>query len=723
MKNLIIILFFITPAVLFGQDNVKEYFLSINDTTLNFTGKNRPALAVNGSIPAPTLYFTEGDKAVIHVKNEMTDKETSIHWHGLLLPNIQDGVPYLTTPPIKAGESRTFEFPIIHSGTYWYHSHTNLQEQSGVYGSIVIQPKIPKYKVDKELVVVLSDWTDEKPEAIVKALRRGLEYYAIQKKQPPSWNKIIANGGFKNRIKGSWNRMPLMDISDLYYNAFLINGKPTQQLPEFKAGEKVRLRIINAGAGTYFNVQYAGGKMKVIAADGVNVEPVEVDRTLISIAETYDVIITIPDDGMAYEFRATSQDGTGYASMILGKGMAMKAPTIPRPNIYNMSMMDMMMSGPNGTESGAKMDIDMDMKKTDKKDNSMDMDMDMKKTDKKNNSMDMGKGKIVSLKYDMLKSLEPTTLPAENKWHEEVLELNGNMWRYIWSINGKTLSEADKIKIKRGDNVRFKLVNKTMMNHPMHLHGHFFRVINGQGEYSPMKHTVNVPPMGTVTIEFLANEEKDWFFHCHILYHVKTGMARVVSYEGSAVAPELQKARETGKQKSDKDYLFWGTATAMSNFSELSLTLSNPRNQFNLDADGDWKGNFEADIDYERYFGLNGYFRAFAGATMEGLQMPIIVDGLPTDKMEEVFDVRPVVGVRYLLPFFINSELRIDSKAKVRLQLDGETLLLPRLAFEWLYNTDNEWRVGLNGIITKSLSITGSYDNRYGFGGGLSLRF
>lgn len=721
MKSLINILFFITPAVLFGQENVKEYFLSINDTTLNFTGKDRPAIAVNGSIPAPTLYFTEGDKAVIHVKNEMKDKETSIHWHGLLLPNIQDGVPYLTTPPIKAGESRTFEFPIIHAGTYWYHSHTNLQEQSGVYGAIVIQPKTPPiYEVDKELVVMLSDWTNENPDAIVKALRRGLEYYAIQKKQPPSWNKIIANKGVKKRIKGSFKRMPLMDISDLYYNAFLINGKPKQQLLNFKSGEKVRLRIINGGAGTYFNLQYAGGKMTVVAADGIDVKPIEVDRLLLSIAETYDVIITIPNDSMAYELRATSQDGSGFSSMMLGQGMEVNAPTIPRPNIYNMSMMDMMMSGPNGVKSGVTMKMDNTkhdkMKMDDTKHDKMKMD------NTKHDKMKMD-NTITTLKYDMLSSIQPTTLPKENKWREVRMELNGNMWRYIWSINGKTLSEADKIKIKKGENVRFELVNKTMMNHPMHLHGHFFRVLNGQGDYSPLKHTVNVPPMGTVIIEFEANEEKDWFFHCHILYHAKTGMARVISYEGDTVATELAKARKEGKEKSDKNFLFWGTATAMSNFSELSLTLSNTRNQFNLDADGDWNGNFETDVDYERYFGANGYFRAFAGATVEGQQVPVVVDGMPTGSMIENVEVRPVVGVRYLLPFFINSELRIDNQAKVRLQLDGETLLLPRLSFEWLYNTNNEWRLGLNGIVSKNFSITANYDNRYGWGGGLSVRF
>ncbi|MCB9352359.1 MAG: multicopper oxidase domain-containing protein [Lewinellaceae bacterium] len=236
-----------------------QYNLIVKDTIVQFSGKKRHAIAVNGKIPAPALMFNEGDHAVIHVKNEM-DEETSVHWHGLLLPNLQDGVPYVTTPPILPGATRTFEFPIKQAGTYWYHSHTNLQEQSGLYGSIVIHPKKEPTKADKELVLLLSDWTDEKPEEVLRTLKRGLEWYGIEKKQPASWNKIIANGGFKTASGNPGYCMPLMDISDVYYNTFLINGLPQeQQLTGFQPGEKVRLRVINGSASSYFNVQFAGG--------------------------------------------------------------------------------------------------------------------------------------------------------------------------------------------------------------------------------------------------------------------------------------------------------------------------------------------------------------------------------------------------------------------------------------------------------------------------------
>ena len=716
-----------------------EYNLIVKDTIVQFSGKKRHAIAVNGKIPAPALMFIEGDHAVIHVKNEM-DEETSVHWHGLLLPNLQDGVPYVTTPPILPGATRTFEFPIKQAGTYWYHSHTNLQEQSGLYGSIVIHPKKEMVKADKELVLLLSDWTDEKPEEVMRTLKRGLEWYGIKKKQPASWNKIIANGGFKNRIRQSWDRMPLMDISDVYYNAFLINGRQEQQLTGFQPGEKVRLRVINGSASSYFNVQFAGGTLTAIAADGLDIEPVVVGRALISIAETYDFVITIPEDGMAYEFRATAQDGSGYASAFLGGGIKMKALDILRPNIYNMSMMDMMMTGPNGAASGGmemggmsqegmKMPGKTKMEGDDEKTMLHEQ---MKMPNDTMQGMDMIHQKSVSgnepdmrtLNYDMLRSLTSTALPAANEWREIRLELTGNMWRYVWSLDGKTLTEADKIIIRKGDNVRFILVNKSMMNHPMHLHGHFFRVLNGQGDYAPLKHTVNVPPMGTVTLEFHANEEKDWFFHCHILYHMMTGMARVVSYEGSTVALELAAARKDIKEKMDNQWFFWGMGKLHNQLSEWELTLSNTRNQLNLEADGDWKGNFDVDTDYERYLGQNGYFRVFAGATVDGKQVPVIQNSEPAStKMEEDIEVRPLVGVRYLLPFFINSELRIDSKAKVRLQLNGETLLFPRLGFRWLVNTDKEWRAGLEGILTKNIVLSGNYDNRYGWGGGLTLLF
>lgn len=515
------------------QGKKVEYDLYVTDTMVNFTGKRRHAIAINGQIPAPILEFTEGDTAIIRMHN-MMKMETSIHWHGILLPNKEDGVPYLTTSPVEAGKTYTFTFPLIQSGTYWYHSHTMLQEQSGLYGSIVIHPAQPEPEL-KEYVLLLSDWTDENPHQVLRYLKRGGEWYAIKKGALQSYGEAIAAGAFKDKLKQEWQRMPAMDVSDVYYNKFLLNGQEKNEFKDAKPGEIIRLRIINGSASTYFNLQYANSYMRIIAADGINVTPVNVNKLEIAIAETYDVLITVPESGAA-ELRATSWDVTGYSSAYFGNGPVIKAPDIPKLNYFkmmkemggmnmkgmdmgNMQGMDMKnMNMPNDTASPKK---EMDM-------NSMEG---MKMSDMA--GMDMKMEMPGEFNYNMLRALHPTTLDSSLKPREVKLTLTGNMLRYVWSFDFKTLSVADKILIRKGERVRFVLTNNTMMRHPLHLHGHFFRFMNAQGEYSPMKHTFDIKPMETVTIEFEANEQQDWFFHCHILYHMMAGMARIVSYEGS----------------------------------------------------------------------------------------------------------------------------------------------------------------------------------------------
>ncbi|MBX9851310.1 MAG: multicopper oxidase domain-containing protein, partial [Cytophagaceae bacterium] len=332
LKKIILFSLFINICH-FSSASVVEYHLYVKDTMVNLAGKNRHAIAINGSIPAPTLHFIEGDTAVIMVHNLMK-METSIHWHGVLVPNKEDGVPNLTTIPIKAGKTYTFTFPLIQSGTYWYHSHTMLQEQSGLYGSIVIHPRNEKYKL-KEYVLVLSDWTNENPHQVLRYLKRGGEWYSIKKGALQSYGEAIASGYLKDKLKQDWKRMPAMDVADVYYNKFLMNGQEKSYFKDAKPGEIVRLRIINGSASSYFNLQYAGGNMQVMSADGINVVPFPVNKLEIATAETYDVLITIPESGAA-ELRATALDVTGYASGFFGNGDIIKAPDIPRLNYFQM---------------------------------------------------------------------------------------------------------------------------------------------------------------------------------------------------------------------------------------------------------------------------------------------------------------------------------------------------------------------------------------------------
>lgn len=523
---------------------VHEYTLTIDQKIVNKAGKDVMGMTINGQIPGPTLEFIEGEYAIIHVKNNM-DVETSIHWHGLLLPNFYDGVPYISTPPIEPGETFTYEFSIKQNGTYWYHSHTGLQEQSGVYGSIVIQPKEKTLDYDKELVVMLSDWTNEKPKTVLRYLKRGSEWYNLRKGTSTPLNKVIARGALGAQLKFWKQRMNSADIADIYYPAFLINGEQTSEHPEFKPGEKVRLRVIDGGASTSFWITFGGEDPILIAADGKDVVPVKHNKTFIGIAETYDYIVTIPQDGKI-EFKITSQDGSGTASTFLGSGKIYPAPEVPKPDkialMQKIAKMKMRMGAPAlkyrpNIDDPYKMAANWGMKdgKAMKEMSKMPMDSKVNKPNDDMDNMNMKKGemdmkkepKMSSMKgmnpfseynYDYLKSPNKTAYNKDVPVKEILLNLTGNMQRYIWSMNGIPLSEADKIKIEGDQVTRITFNNLTMMHHPMHLHGHFLGLLMRMGSIPPLKHTVNVPPMSKITIEFYGNEYGDWFFI--VIYYI-----------------------------------------------------------------------------------------------------------------------------------------------------------------------------------------------------------
>lgn len=672
-----------SPSVVWAK--LVEYQLDVDYKTVNFTGKSIQAITVGGTLPAPTLEATVGDTLRVTFHNKL-NVETSVHWHGILLPNDQDGVPYLTSPPIKAGTSFSFEYPVVHHGTYWYHSHTGLQEQRGVYGSLVFHPKQgERVEAEHDVVVVLSDWTDEDPNQVMHNLKKSDDYYALKKDSVQSWAKVISRGtkAIKHRLDGALMRMGPMDVSDVGYDAFLANGQQEYALPNIKAGERVRLRLINAGTSSYFNVAYAGGPMTIVAADGVDIEPVDVARQRLAIAETYDVIVTLPDHG-AYEFRATSQDGTGYSSVVLGEGALVAAPTMTKPEPM---MMDHAMHDEKKSKVGHKAMKNMDHAAM-------------------GHSMDGAKPPTTPMmEYELLRSLTPTRFNPDNPKRTVHLALTGDMARYAWSFNNKVLSEDSQIMIRRGETVQFVLENTTMMSHPLHLHGHFFRVLNGQGDYSPLKHTVNVPAMKTVTIEFLANEEKDWFFHCHNLYHMKSGMARVVSYEGTSQL-DLDVLSNI---YSDRHWFYFADVEVQSRFTGGELRAENTRNAFNVEYDWDYEGEYDVEVTYDRNF--NRFFELYAGGQFER-----------EDEDDDV-DNTAIVGVRYLLPLLIEVDLRVDNEGDGRLGLSSELQLSDRIAFEWDVNTDHEYRLQLDYEVNKRVSLVGSRDDQYGWGAGIKMKF
>lgn len=736
IKLLVILLGVLSTHILFGQ-NVVRYDLTIKDTIVNFSGKEKRAIAVNEQIPMPTLTFTEGDIAEIVVHNKLKES-TSLHWHGLFLPNKEDGVPYLTQMPIKPNETFTYRFPIIQSGTHWYHSHSGLQEQIGMYGSMVLLKKKddPTFRkgIDDlpEVPIILSEWTDIKPENVQRMLRNANDWAAIKKGTVQSYSEAIKAGHFKTKLGNEMKRMLAMDVSDVYYDKFLINGKNESQLSQFKSGDKVRLRISNGGASSYFWLSYAGGKMTVVANDGNDVEPVEVDRLIIGVSETYDVVVTIPNENIAYEFLATPEDRTKSASIYLGNGKVQLKSRMPKLKYFEgMKMMNDMMNMDGSMDdmgmnmSFQKMDMNTVMYPEITGNPEMKMD---NKMNHSNHSMNV-KQDIVTLNYGMLKAPHPTTLPKDAPVRELRFELTGNMNRYVWSMDNKVLSETDKILIKKGENVRITLYNGSMMRHPMHLHGHDFRALNGQGEFAPLKNVLDIMPMETDTIEFLANAEGDWFFHCHILYHMMAGMNRVFSYEEQAPNPYLPNKIWAYKklQSESNKFHFMAENDFATNGNDGMLMFHNTRWSFGTE----WRLGYNDEHGYEmethigRYVGKNQWFMPFIGfdwryRNQNGEVEKNLFGQTNTKDQRAVLSL----GAKYTLPMLVEFQGEVFMDGNVKFQLMREDIpISPRLRWAFMVNTDKEYMTGFKYITTRNLGISTHYDSDMGIGFGVTLNY
>jgi CopA family copper-resistance protein len=749
MKYTIRHLFFLVLTMILSgfsfAQNVVKYDLTISDTLVNFTGKIKKAIAVNGQIPMPTLTFTEGDTAEITVHNNLKES-TSLHWHGLYLPNKEDGVPYLTQMPIKSGESFVYRFAIIQNGTHWYHSHSGLQEQIGMYGSLILLKKEsdPSFRkgIDDlpQIPTILSEWTDLRPENIHRMLHNANDWSGIKKGSVQSYGEAISAGHFKTKLGNEWKRMLAMDVSDVYYDKFLINGFSEKKYSDLKPGEKVRLRISNAGASSYFWLQYSGGKMTVVANDGNDVEPVEVDRLIIGVSETYDMIVEIPASGLSYEFLATPEDRTKSASMYLGDGPVQLMKRMPKLNYFEgMKMMNGMM---NLDGSMDDMGMQMSLQK-------MDMNTvmypeitgesqckmkhnhgEMKKDESMENRVMASLPEIVTLNYSMLKSTADSRLPDGAPNRELRFNLSGNMNRYVWSMDNKVLSEVDKILIRKGENVRIILYNGSMMRHPMHLHGHDFRLLNGQGENAPLMNVLDIMPMETDTIEFNANLEGDWFFHCHILYHMMAGMNRVFSYENQEPNPYLpnKKWAYNKLQRESNGIHFMFENDFASNGNDGKMMFQNTR----YSVESEWRLGYHDRHGYEtethigRYIGRNQFFMPFIGFDWRYRKFGIDEQEKNLFGQSNSKDNRSLftLGFNFTLPLLIVFQAEVFHDGDFRLQLMREDIpISKRLRFAFMVNTDKEYMTGLKYIINKNIAISSHYDSDMGLGGGITITY
>ena len=521
----------------FGTLAGKDIRLTVDQRGFAVDGRQGHAIAINGTIPAPLIRLKEGETVRLTVDNRMAE-DTSIHWHGLLVPFQMDGVPGISFPGIAPRTTFTYEFPIIQSGTYWYHSHSGLQEQLGHYGPIIIDPAGPDpIAFDREHVIVLSDWSFLHPHTIVARLKQEGGFFNRQKStltdpvQMPPGEKAMFD-----RM-----RMDPTDISDVTAAAYtyLINGhSPAENWTGlFEPGERVRLRIINAAAQSVFNLRIPGLPMTVVAADGINVRPVEVEEFQIGNAETYDVIVTPGDAAFALVAESIDRSGMGVATLAPRAGMRAAAPPLRERPVLTMkdmghASMDHAAMGHGGPDPGASGGA-MNMRDKSKVDFPVGPGVDMIAPMPVDRIGDPGIGldKVGHrvLNYKDLAALEPGK-DNQTPTRRIDIHLTGNMERFMWSMDGQKLSERpEPYRFARNERVRLRIINDSMMTHPMHLHGHFFELVNGHGSHQPLKHTVRVLPGGFVDLDLTADAPGDWAFHCHMLYHMHAGMMRVVT--------------------------------------------------------------------------------------------------------------------------------------------------------------------------------------------------
>ena len=517
----------------FGEVSGEDIRLAIANHHFTTGSRSGHAVAVNGTVPGPLVRLREGQTARLQVTNNL-DEDSSIHWHGLLLPFQFDGVPGVSFPGIKPGETFTYEFPVRQNGTYWWHSHSGLQEQAGHYGPIIIDSADPDPRYDRDYVVLLSEFTPMHPHEIMRKLKVGEHYFQRDM-------LTATEGDMSGEMRRMWGKMRMnpRDISDVTGSTytFLINGHGPQddlQLA-FQPGERVRLRVINGSAMTFFNVRIPGVPMTVIQADGQDVDEVQVDEFQIGVAETYDVIVSPPDGSHAIVAEAMDRSGMGVASLTSHKGHRATPPPlrkIPTLTMADMGMMDH--SDMDRMEGMGGMDHSMRDKSLVPDDVEVGPGVDMIAP------MPMDRMDFPGLGLDKVghRVLRYTDLKAKRMNPHRLVEremeihLTGNMERYMWSFDGKKFTAVtdDPIRFGYDERVRVKLVNQTMMAHPIHLHGHFFELVNGADHmHQPLKHTVIVQPGGTATFDLTANEPGDWAFHCHLLYHMHAGMMQVVT--------------------------------------------------------------------------------------------------------------------------------------------------------------------------------------------------
>lgn len=544
-----------------GGARADTYTLAVGSKGVDLIGAQQTAIVANDSLPGPTLRWREGEEVTLKVINRLREA-TSIHWHGIVLPYRMDGVPGISFAGIPPGQSFTYRFRLKQNGTYWYHGHSGMQEQQGLFGALIVDPARPEAPVERDYVLLLSDWPEADPHRTHARLKKQADYYNFQKRTVVDFFNDIRARGFADTVSDrlDWGQMrmeptDLADVTGATYH-YLVNGQtPAMNWTGlFGAGDRIRLRIINASAMTHFDVRIPGLSMRVIAADGQAVMPIDVDEFRIAVAETYDVLVK-PQADRAYRIFAEAMDRSGFAAATLTPkaGLLAEMPTMRPRTLLTMADMGMTHGEHAGDEShaaGANGGAPLHQGHVQPTEHAQheghsppmahgqhqghEDAMPMAEEDThaahahQEDAPAMGSYPALSYQYLMAAAPNPDWRQPDR---EITLRLTGNMFRYIWSFDDVKYSESAPIRVKFGEHIRFTYVNETMMNHPIHLHGLWQYLDNGNGVYNPKKHVINVPPGKTVSVIVVADAEGEWAFHCHLLYHMDTGMFRKLIVE------------------------------------------------------------------------------------------------------------------------------------------------------------------------------------------------
>lgn len=652
---------------IFAEDRTVD--LLIDYKTVHFAGKSRQAIAVNDQIPAPTLHFKEGDHVKINVYNHL-DKGTAVHWHGLIIPWQMDGVEGVTQEAIPPGGVFHYEFTLHQTGTYWYHAHSGFQEQQGLYGAFIIDPiKPPSYQYTKDVVVVLSDWSNTTPENMFANLKKEGGYYSSRFPLQPSFMRFVhdyrqANTqGKKTQVIDDYKmmqqmRMSIYDLSDVAYDAFLLNGHPASQpwTESVKVGDVVRLRFIGAGGSTNFHVKIANSKMEMVHVQGNDVKPYEIDQFFITPGETYDVLVKIQKDE-PYLIYAESADTLGVAVGALTTNPSQtfdykQVTPFPEPLPVTREMMSNMMP-------------DMEM------DQSMDMDMPTESsiTGDTISPPNSDQEETSGTKYQDLTAAIKTNDPNKPVSGVIKMELFGYMERFNWFINGLPEYKVKPIPLEEGKRYQIIFTNNSMMHHPMHIHGHWFIVRNEHGEYDPLLHTIDVPPGGTVVADVDANASGQWFFHCHHLYHMMSGMSRVFQY--TTIIDMEQKSAHTENnvtQQSSMDLSLIHHPMAHPAGLYLANFLDAGEDPFNNAQKVTFKGLYGGDYNKIELFGNDAEINkgSIANADLDIFYWHLISQFWAIKGGANYFYApsggpywQPGIGIEGLMPYFIDTDFRI----------------------------------------------------------------